>query len=87
LAYRIQRLAEPGVIVFVLSGELDPDHSIRLGELIGAEEPGRVQVDLKDLTLVDRAGVQFLARLQAQGIALVNCPGYITRWIAAEEDS
>ncbi len=86
LAYRIQRLAEPGAIVFVLSGELDSEHSMRLSELIAAEVTGPVRVDLKDLTLVDRAGVHFLSRLHAQGIELVNCPDYIRRWIAAEED-
>jgi anti-anti-sigma regulatory factor len=87
LTYRIQRLVEESAIVFVCSGELDADQCARLGELIAAEEPGRVRLDLKEVTLVDRTGVQCLIRIHAAGIALMNCPDYVWRWIAAEKDS
>jgi anti-anti-sigma regulatory factor len=73
--------------VFVLSGALDRDHAARLDELISAEEPDRVRLDLGEVTVVDRTGVRFLARAVAAGIALVNCPDYIRRWIATEEES
>ena len=85
MTYRIQRLVEERAVVFVCSGELDADHCARLGELIAAEEPSRVRLDLKEVTLADHNGVQCLARLHAAGIALVNCPDYVRRWIAAEE--
>ena len=85
MTYRIQRQVEPDAIVFVLSGELDADHSAQLEELLKVEEANRVWVDLKDVTLVDRTGVRFLVRVDGAGIALVNCPDYIRRWIDAEQ--
>jgi ABC-type transporter Mla MlaB component len=87
LTYRIQRLVEERPIVFVCSGELDADQCARLAELIAAEQPGRVRLDLKEVTLVDRSGVQCLVRIHAAGIPLVNCPDYVWRWIAAENGS
>jgi anti-anti-sigma regulatory factor len=87
LTFRIQRLIEPHAIVFVLSGEMDGDHSTRLAELLDGERPNRVQLDLADVTLVDRAAVRFLARVDVAGIALINCPDYIRSWVAAETES
>jgi hypothetical protein len=48
---------------------------------------GRIVLDLKDVTLVDRAAVQFLARVEMAGTELVNCPEYVRSWIAAESES
>ncbi len=87
MTYRLHRLVDRQAVVFVLSGELDADHCARLVELVAAEQPGRVRLDLKDVTMVDRAGVQCLARVEAAGVALVNCPDYVWRWIAAERRS
>jgi hypothetical protein len=41
-------------------------------------------LDLKDLTIVDRDAVKFLARCEADTIELKNCPEYIREWIARE---
>jgi len=73
--------------VFDLSGEMDGEHSGRLAELLEAEGPNQVLLDLKDVTLVDRTAVRFLGRVEAAGIALINCPAYIRSWIAAEKDT
>ena len=85
MTYRIHRQVEADTVVFVLSGALDADHCERLVELVAAESGRRVRLDLAEVTMVDRAGVQCLAHLQAEGVALVNCPGYVRRWIAEEE--
>ena len=87
MTYRIQRVVEPDAIVFVFSGRLNADRSARIGELIAAEAPSRVRLDLADLTLVDRTGVQFLAHLDATGVELLHCPDYVRRWIAAKRGS
>ena len=42
-------------------------------------------LDLKDVTLVDRATVRFLARLERRGIRIVNFPDYVRSWIDAEQ--
>jgi anti-anti-sigma regulatory factor len=84
VTYFIQRSMKAGAIVFALSGEVDIDHSKRLQELLDTEGDGPILLDLKDVTLVDRAAVQFLARLETAGVRIVNCPGYVRSWIIAE---
>ncbi len=85
VTYRIQRSTRPGSSVFVLSGVLDADHAARLGELLATEADVRIVIDLRSVTLVDRAGVCFLARAQAAGAEIVNCPEYVRSWIDAEQ--
>ncbi|MEO8484597.1 MAG: alpha/beta fold hydrolase [Acidobacteriota bacterium] len=87
VVYRIERSAGTGVVVFVLGGEMDSEHAARLRDLITVDAECRVLVDLLDVTFVDRAAMRFLARVEAQGVRLVNCPEYVRRWIAAENAS
>ena len=56
----------------------------RLQEMLDIEKHGRLLLDLKDVTLVGRAAVQFLARVEAARIRIVNCPNYVRTWIVAE---
>ena len=86
MTYRIEHSAQSGANVFILSGVLDTEHAARLQELLTAAA-GRILLDLKDITLVDRAAVQFLARVEMAGAELVNCPEYVRSWIAAEKES
>jgi hypothetical protein len=43
-------------------------------------------VDLKDVSLVDREVMRFLARREADGVSLENCLPYIREWIRREKD-
>jgi anti-anti-sigma regulatory factor len=86
VTYRIEHSAQSGANVFILSGVLDTEHAARLQELL-TTAAGRIVLDLKDITLVDRAAVQFLARVEMAGTELVNCPEYVRSWIAAEKES
>jgi anti-anti-sigma regulatory factor len=65
---------------------MDLGHVTLLQELLANEASGRVSLDLKDVTLVDRAAVRFLAGAEAAGTRIVNSPKYVRRWIAAERD-
>ena len=85
MTYRIHRSATPSTIIFTLSGELDSDHAVRLQELLANEENYQVVLDLKDVTLVTRSAVQFLARVEETGIRIDNCPAYVRRWIIAQK--
>jgi hypothetical protein len=38
----------------------------------------------EQVTLVGREAVEFLARLEAEGVRIVNCPDYVRTWIDAE---
>jgi anti-anti-sigma regulatory factor len=86
VTYRIHHSVEPGANVFVLSGVLDTEHAARLQELLATVATCRVVLDLKDVTLVDRDAVHFLARVETTGAELVNCPEYVRIWIGAENE-
>lgn len=84
MTYRISRSPGREGIVFGLSGEMDRGHTERLEELL-AEENGRpIVFDLREVTLVGREAVRFLARAETGGIRIVNCPDYVRSSIAAE---
>ena len=74
-----------GAIVFALSGEMDIEQTERLQEMLEIEKHGRILLDLKEVTLVRREGVEFLARNEASGVGIVNCPEYVRRWILSEK--
>ena len=77
---------QPGATVFALSGVLDRDLAARLETLLASEAGVGIVLDLKDVTLVDRAAVRFLAAVEATGTAIVNCPEYVRIGIAAENE-
>ncbi len=81
---KIQRTAN-GKVVLRLSGRIQAEHVAELQRLFDLEKGGRgLVLDLKDVTLVDRDAVKFLARCEADGIELKNCPAYIHEWIERE---
>ena len=84
MTFRIYRSSTPDAIVFALSGDIDREHAARLQNFLTSATERRVTLDLQNVTLVDRAAVQFLAAVEATGIRVVNCPEYVRSWIAAE---
>jgi ABC-type transporter Mla MlaB component len=87
LTLRILRSSTPDAVVLALSGDIDREHITPLQEFLANETDGRLTLDLQNVTIVDRAAVEFLARVEAGGVRLVNCPGYVRTWIGAERDS
>ena len=86
MTFRIHRSSTLDAIVFALSGDIDREHAARLQQFLTSDTGRRLILDLQNVTLVDRAAVQFLAGVEATGIRLVNCPGDVRTWIAAEID-
>jgi hypothetical protein len=81
---RIQRSAN-GKVVYTLSGRIEAEHVEELDRIFSLETGDRhLVLDLKDVTLVDRDTVKYLARCEARSIALENCPAYIREWIKQE---
>jgi anti-anti-sigma regulatory factor len=81
---RIQKAAN-GEIAFTLSGRMSWENVAEFETLLKAEADGRrIILDLKDLTLVDRDAVRFLARCEADSVTLRNCPAYVREWITRE---
>jgi len=78
---KIQRTSNEHVVLS-LSGCMDEDHVAELKTLIASEAKGRrIVLDLRNLTLAGQEVIGFLARCQADGIALLNCPPYVREWI------
>jgi hypothetical protein len=81
---RIQRKAN-GKVIFTLSGRIEAQDIDELRRLFDLEDIGRqIALDLRDVTLVDRDGIKFLAVCEANGTQLENCPAYIREWIGQE---
>ena len=75
-------------IVFTVSGQLDSDNVKELCQVVDAEPAGGVLVlDLMDLVLADRNAVRLLRQYEASRRAVLrNCPAYVRRWMAGEND-
>jgi len=74
-------------VVFALSGRIEAEDVAELQKLFQSEaKDHNLVLDLKDVRLVNRDAVRFLADCEADGGRLKNCPAYIREWIARERD-
>jgi len=82
--FKVQRL-ESGddSVVFSISGRIQAEHTETLRELL-EREGGRTALDLREVILVDRDAVRFLAHCETAGIELRNCPAYVREWVRRE---
>jgi anti-anti-sigma regulatory factor len=74
---------EGDTVVFALSGRLRFKHVTELRGLIRKEE-SKVVLDLREVNLLDREAVEFLAACEGHGVSLRNCSPYIREWITRE---
>ena len=82
---RIERSAN-GQVVFTLSGRMQSEDIEQLRQLLVVETPGQqLLFNLRNVTLVNRDAVAFLADCEAKGIKLENCPLHIRNWIDQEK--
>jgi hypothetical protein len=83
---KITRAAN-GEVIFTVSGRMDAENLDELKKLLISETHGRrINLDLRELTLVDQDAVTFLERCEANSIQLKNCPAYIREWITRERN-
>ena len=81
---KIQRKKNGGVI-FTLSGRIEAEDVEELHKVLELEGAGsHIAFDLKDVTLVDRDAIKYLADCEADGTELTNCPPYVREWIGRE---
>jgi hypothetical protein len=86
MALRVERLvAGEDIVVLRVSGRIDAEGVDTLRELLKLEE-GKVAIDLKEVTLINREAIRFLARSEATGVELRNCADYIDEWISRERN-
>ena len=82
---RIERSTN-GQVRFALSGRIQTEDIAQLEQLVATETAGLELVfDLRDVTLVNRDVVAFLAGGETQGIKLENCPLHIRNWLDQEK--
>ena len=78
---KVVRLIDHDRLVLLhISGHLQEVH-IEMIEGLLAKEKDPVALDLGEVTLADREAVMFLATLDARGVGLRNCPGFIREWM------
>ena len=81
----MQKQIERDLIILSLSGRIEQAGLADLEKaMISETRNGNVVLDLSNVRLVDQAAVKFLARFEASGLRLRDCPTYIREWIARE---
>ena len=85
MTLKIQKSVGGECVVFTLSGRIEMEHLAELQRLFEIETQDlEIVLDMKEVKLVDRNAVTFLARCEAAGTKLENCPAYIREWIVKE---
>jgi anti-anti-sigma regulatory factor len=80
MTLRIEKYVDHGSTTIRLIGRMQAEHVSEVERQI--EESGTtVTLDLEEVTLVDVQAVRFLGTSE---ISILNCPPYITDWIAKE---
>ena len=84
MTFRINRLViGEGLVILCISGRITGEDVEMLRDLLDREK-NTVPIDLKDVVLVDREAVLFLALRESNGVELRNCPAYIREWITKQ---
>jgi hypothetical protein len=84
MTFRINRLViGEDLVILRISGQVTREDVDLLRDLLD-QEKSVVAIDLKDVLLVDREVVKFLARRESNAVELRNCPTYICEWIKRE---
>jgi len=78
---RIERSAN-GQVVFTVSGRMQTEDIEQVRRLLLVEAAGQpVAINLRDVTLINRDVVAFLAECEGKGIELDCCPLHVRSWI------
>ena len=84
MAFRIERLVgEEDITVLRVSGRIDAEDVQTLRDLLD-QENSKVAIDLREVALINREAIRFLARREANGVELRNCADYIREWVDRE---
>jgi anti-anti-sigma regulatory factor len=87
MTFRIETAARGGFTVFILSGRIETRAIAELRRLLELQTDYRnIVLDLKDVSLVDRDAIGFLARCEEDGVKLENCTPYIREWMEREKE-
>jgi hypothetical protein len=84
MTWRIDRVVDgDDIVALCISGRLTKQDVDTFRNAIEGEASA-VAIDLKNVVLIDREAVKFLAQRELNGNALRNCPPYIREWVTRE---
>ena len=84
MSCRIDRVVNAeNLAVLLISGRISGEQVEMLRGVL-EQESGGFAIDLKNVLLADREAVHLLARSEANGTELRNCPPYIREWVTRE---
>ena len=85
MTLRIDISDELHQIVFTLTGRIQAEQVEGLQALVESDGADHdLVLDLKEVKLVDREAVRFLAEMESQGARLRNCSAFVREWISRE---
>jgi anti-anti-sigma regulatory factor len=84
MTLRINISNERDRVVFTLTGRIQAEQVSELQNLLLQLPDHNLVLDLREVKLVDRDAVRFLAGLEAEGAELRNCSAFIREWISRE---
>jgi ABC-type transporter Mla MlaB component len=75
-----------GRLRLALSGSVNADVLPEINEFVdhGRHCSEKVELDLSEVTLIDRMAARFFARQLRSGVELIDCPSYLKHWILRE---
>ena len=86
MTLRIDISDERERVIFTLIGRIQADQISELETLLRLQPPDhKLVLDLREVKLVDRDAVRFLAEIEEQGARLRNCSSFIREWISQEQ--
>jgi hypothetical protein len=84
MSCRIDRVVSgDDIVVLCISGRITEQYLDTLRNVI-EQEASAVAIDLKNVVLIDREAVKFLAQRELNGTAIRRCPPYIREWVTRE---
>ena len=87
MTFRIETTPRGKFTVFILSGRIESQAIDELRRLLELHADRRdIVLDLKDVSLIGRDVMAFLAGCEADGMRLENCASYIREWMEREKD-
>ena len=88
MTLRINIFDERDRVVYTLSGRIQAEQVSELHALVRSDLADHSLVlDLKEVKLVDRDAVRFLAEIEANGVRLRNCSAFVREWISRERNA
>jgi anti-anti-sigma regulatory factor len=88
MTLRIDISDERDRVVFTLTGRIQAEQVSELQALLKSNLPHHSLVlDLKEVRLVDRDAVRYLAKIEADGARLRNCSAFVREWISREKNA